>query len=97
MRSHRVGGVVRIAGERDKETLVFFFQARCFPSSMRGFSWRIYARAVEDDARVRCARARSNHVEMDILRVKSGFASMERRVECVFGAGFRNRLLFRGP
>jgi hypothetical protein len=64
---------------------------------MRGFSWRIYARPVEDDARVRCARARSNHVEIDVLRVMSGFVSMERRVECVLGAGFRNRFLFRGP
>ena len=78
--------------ERDKRNrAVFSF------FDERGFSWRIYARAVEDDARVRCARARSNYGEIDILRVKSGFASMERRVECVFGAGFRNRFLFRGP
>ena len=64
---------------------------------MRGFSWSIYARPVEDDARVRYARARSNHVEIDVLRVKSCFVSMERRVECVLGAGFRIRFWFRGP
>ena len=56
----------------------------------------LYARAVEVDARVRCARARSKRVEIDVLRAKNGFVSMERRVECVFGAGFRNRLFVSG-
>lgn len=64
---------------------------------MRGaFSWRIYARAVEVDARVRCARARLKRVEIGVLRVKNGFVSMEWRVECVFGAGFRNRFFVSG-
>jgi len=56
----------------------------------------LYARAVEVDAKVRCARARLKRVEIDVLRVKNGFVSMERRVECVIGAGFRNRFFVSG-
>ena len=88
-RSHR-------ARERDKE--FSRLSAVFFPSSMRGgfFLENLYARAVEVDAKVRCARARLKRVEIDVLRVKNGFVSMERRVECVIGAGFRNRFFVSG-
>lgn len=84
------------ARERDKE--FSRVSAVFFPSSMRGgfFLENLYARAVEVDARVRCARARSKRAEIDVLRAKNGFVSMERRVECVFGAGFRNRFFVSG-
>ena len=98
MRSHRVGGVVRISRARERDEAFSRVSAVFFPSSMRGgfFLENLYARAVEVDARVRCARARSKRVEIDVLRAKNGFVSMERRVECVFGAGFRNRFFVSG-